>query len=449
MEKRISASNIMRVVSILGIICLLALQYVWWGNAYRAVEMEFLKNTQECLKKATDKAIIDQLDTKKKGIKFSNVKAMPKLGKKAKIYPQHTASTSMEMEFVVEEVLNLTNRPITVQLIDKQFCSNLNEDLGFVPKHSIKIVRLTNEIDSLSKIRYNRIAIGSRQDTIYHQIGFKAYTIVLVPSPIELYLKKGAFILVISIVLVLLVGAILILQFLNMERDRKFADFLIDYTRMMTHDLRTPVGSIQMIFKLFQKNQTTDPEIKEKYLAEGVNLTNKILLNLDNILYMAKSEQRELTLNYKEVNISDFMEETLKMYRERDYNPKIVTIETRYEPTPFSCKMDTTLMENVVCNLMDNAIKFTGMEAKITVTCKLENDVVELRFRDNGMGMTEGDQKRIFEIFERGSSNSNKHFPGFGIGLHFVQRVVKAHGGKISVQSEVGQGSEFCIRFFS
>jgi two-component system phosphate regulon sensor histidine kinase PhoR len=98
---------------------------------------------------------------------------------------------------------------------------------------------------------------------------------------------------------------------------------------------------------------------------------------------------------------------------------------------------------------MENAIKFTGVAAMITVTCKLEKDVVEIRFRDNGFGMTEEDQKRIFEIFERGSANNNKQFPGFGIGLHFVQRVVKAHGGKITVNSTVGQGSEFIIRFFS
>jgi two-component system phosphate regulon sensor histidine kinase PhoR len=234
-----------------------------------------------------------------------------------------------------------------------------------------------------------------------------------------------------------------------MQRDRKFADFIIDYTRMITHDLRTPVGNVQMIFKMFQKNQFLEPEMKEKYLVEGVNLTKKILLNLDNILFMAKSEQRELPVHISEVNIREFMEETVKMYRERDYNPKTVTIETHYDPETFNCRMDAGLMDNVVCNLMDNAIKFTGMEAKISVSCKCENDVVEFRFSDNGMGMTEEDQKRIFEIFERGSANKNKHFPGFGIGLHFVQRVVKAHGGKITVKSEVDKGTEFIIRFFS
>jgi two-component system phosphate regulon sensor histidine kinase PhoR len=200
---------------------------------------------------------------------------------------------------------------------------------------------------------------------------------------------------------------------------------------------------------MFQKNQFSDETVKEKYLAEGMALSKKVLLNLDNILYMAKSEQREFQINRTEVAMKDFVENTLKPYRERDYHPKTVAIETLFEPESFNCMLDANLMENVFCNLMENAIKFTGVAAMITVTCKLEKDVVEIRFRDNGFGMTEEDQKRIFEIFERGSANNNKQFPGFGIGLHFVQRVVKAHGGKITVNSTVGQGSEFIIRFFS
>jgi signal transduction histidine kinase len=218
---------------------------------------------------------------------------------------------------------------------------------------------------------------------------------------------------------------------------------------MMTHDLRTPVTGLQMIFKMFQKNQFSDPGMKEKYIMEGINQTNKILLNLDNILYMAKSEQREFCINREDIDIKDFMEKTLKSYRDRDYNPKTVKIETIYEPESFHCMMDANLMENVVSNIMENAIKFTGEKAIISVTCSMEKDVVELRFRDNGKGMSESDQKRIFEIFERGSANNDKQFPGFGIGLHFVQRVVNAHGGKITVNSEVSQGTEFIIRFFS
>jgi len=461
MKKRVSASHIMRVVSILGIICLLALQWVWWRNAYRAVEMDFMSTAQECLKTSTDKAMMAQMNDPSNEIKFVqlghgekvddliNLSKSGKLDKSTRVFPKHNAKSTSELEYSLEESLLIMNHPITEKVIDKQFCLVLKSKLGFIPKHTIKIHRLLNLIDTKNKPKYNRITVGNNHDTIYHQIGFMAYTIVVMPSPIGYYIKKGAFIFAISIALVLLVGAILILQFISMQRDRKFADFIIDYTRMITHDLRTPVSGVQMIFKMFQKDPKLEPEMKEKYLLEGENLSKKILLNLDNILYMAKSEQMELPVYLKDVDVRTFVEKIVDGYRVRNYQPKVVRIETHYEPENFKCSMDVGLMENAFCNLLENAIKFTGLDANIEVNCMLTNKVVEFRFRDNGMGMSAEDQKRIFNLFERGSANKNQQFPGFGIGLHFVERAVKAHGGKVTVQSEVGKGTEFTIRFIS
>ena len=449
MKKRISASNIMRVVSILGIICLLALQWVWWRNAYRAVEMDFMKNSQECLTQAFDKALTFAMEDKSKKFKVIRDNRSSGNPKKIKIVSNHSVQNTSEISYLIEEMLFNEKKPITKKLIDIKYNECLKEEYGTIPKYDLQIYRLSDVIDSVNKPKYNRIAIGNGHDTIYHQFGFMAFTTVIIPSPVGYYIKKGAFIFSISIILVLLIGSILILQFINMQRDRKFADFIIDYTRMMTHDLRTPVTGIHMIFKMFQKNQFSDETLKEKYIAEGMALSNKVLLNLDNILYMAKSEQRELPVHLFETDFKVFMEKIVRSYRQRDYNPKIVTINTIYEPSEFKCRMDLGLMENVMCNLIENAIKFTPQEALISIQCFREGNQVVIKIKDNGQGMSVEDQKRIFGLFERGTANKNNAFPGFGIGLHFVERVVKAHGGKVTVQSELGKGTEFTIRYTS
>jgi signal transduction histidine kinase len=106
-------------------------------------------------------------------------------------------------------------------------------------------------------------------------------------------------------------------------------------------------------------------------------------------------------------------------------------------------------MGNAVSNLLENAIKYTDVDARILIDCRKRDNVVELRVRDNGMGIKETDLKKIFNLFERGSDGRNKMFEGFGIGLHFVEQVVKAHHGTVSIQSKPDEGTEVTIRYIS
>jgi len=437
----------MRVVSILGIICLLALQYVWWRNAYRAVEQDFMYRSMDCLKKATDKAVVLYMDSTNNKMKIANSAEGEKIIRKYKPISRHSASNTSEISYILEEALFLNGYPISEQRIDRYFGYFLNEKFGFVPKHEIKVCRLSNVIDEKDHSKFNRIAYGNGHDTIYHQFGFMTYTVVVLPSPMKLYLRKGAFILIVSIILVLLIGTILVFQYISLNRERKFAEFIIEYTRMMTHDLRIPVSGVQMIFQMFQKNKFSKPEMKENYILEGVNLSKKILLNLDNMLYMSKSEKMDLPIYLLEMDIRPFMEKIIDGYRIRNYYPKVLRIESHYEPADFKCRFDTKLMENVLCNLLENAIKYTHIDTHIELWFIRVGNEITIKIKDNGMGMSVKDQKRIFELFERGSSSKNKQYPGFGIGLHFVERAIKAHGGKLTVKSELGEGAEFTIKY--
>lgn len=451
----------MWAVSIFGIVALLTLQFVWWRNAYQAVERDFMSTVQKCFIQSTDKIITTRLDGNTDEMSFTklgpgikvdallDLSKMGKLGKGVKVFPKHKTKTSAEFQYSLEEALNMMNRPVTEALLDSGFRVAIKEKLGFVPKFDIMIHRQKYEIDSLQKLNCNRFTLGSSYDTIYHQIGYKAYSTMVIPSPIGYYIKKGAFILIVSVILVLMVCSIMIIQFIGMQRERKFANFIIDYTRLITHDLRTPVTGTKMIFEVLENTKPTQKKLRSAYHKEGINLTKKILLNLDNILYMAKSEQMELPVFWMEVDMRTYVDKIANSYRERNYSPKILTLETRYEPANFCCRMDTKLMENTLCNLLDNAIKYTDVDTRIVIACSKVDDMVEIKVIDNGMGMSPADQKRIFELFERGAANMNQMYAGFGIGLHFVDRVVKAHGGKVSVQSQLGKGTEFTIRYTS
>lgn len=451
MKKRNIASKWTRIVSILGIISLLILQWFWWKNVNKALEVDFINKAQEALIKASDKAIMYQMDSTSTGIRVVNELAGEHTGYDYdydKAFKKTINSVS-DMSFTIEEFLNISNKPLTEKLLSDKYSKVLEEKFGYIPEYNLKIFRKKEPISVKEESQVNRVLFGEKQDTILHQFGYSAYTMVVFQTPNYYFVKKGSLFLAISIVMVLLIGAILIFQYINAKREYKFAEFIIDYTRMITHELRTPVTGTQMVFKMLQKIKPSDTQLREKYEKDGIDLTKKVLLNLDNILYMAKSEQRELSVNWMEVNIQTFIEGIVDSYRERDFSPKTLRIETLYSPTDFKCRMDVKLMENAICNLLDNAIKYTFEDTRITVDCRRDGDLITIKVKDNGMGISEVDQKRIFGLFEQGSMGKNQMFPGFGIGLHFVERVVKAHGGKITVQSALDKGTEFTIKYTS
>jgi len=106
---------------------------------------------------------------------------------------------------------------------------------------------------------------------------------------------------------------------------------------------------------------------------------------------------------------------------------------------------DPFLMENVLNNLIDNAMKYSEEEVKIEVFAGLSNSRLEFRLIDNGFGIAENELKHIFDNFERGNKVQGKGIDGFGIGLNYVNKVVHAHKGTIEVTSQEGVGTEFRI----
>jgi signal transduction histidine kinase len=110
--------------------------------------------------------------------------------------------------------------------------------------------------------------------------------------------------------------------------------------------------------------------------------------------------------------------------------------------------MDAQLMERVVNNLMDNAIKYTGEDTQIDLTCTLDGEYASFCVRDNGMGIGKEDQKRIYDLYERGNIAYKNHYEGYGIGLNFVHRAIKAHGGNLMMESELNVGTAFTINLF-
>ncbi|MFN2144749.1 MAG: sensor histidine kinase, partial [Anaerolineales bacterium] len=239
-----------------------------------------------------------------------------------------------------------------------------------------------------------------------------------------------------------------LLVFRDLTKEHQLAEFREDLTRMLVHDLRSPVVSIQggldMIEVLIEDGDKNE-------LMEMVNISRKgsvqVLGMINELLHLNRLESGKMILQVDPVDVrSVFEEETIFL------RPSIqhagITIEEDFERGLPYIEADTDLLKRVIHNLIDNAIKFTPDEGKVTLWAKSDpedEEMILMGVHDNGPGIP---AELLPDIFSKHFTIEGKSARrrGTGLGLHFSKLAVNAHGGEIWAETEVGKGTNFIIR---
>ena len=155
--------------------------------------------------------------------------------------------------------------------------------------------------------------------------------------------------------------------------------------------------------------------------------------------------RKKFTLKYTEIDINRLIADEVQRAQVRlsDANGSSTEAYTAEKVTVYG---DADHLSNMISNLIDNAIKYSPKNPTIKVTTAVEGKYVRICIADNGIGISKEDRRHIFENFYRVSTGDRHDVKGFGIGLNYVLQVVKAHKGKVGIESEVGKGSTFIIR---
>lgn len=225
------------------------------------------------------------------------------------------------------------------------------------------------------------------------------------------------------------------------QLDRLKSDFL----SVASHELKTPLTSIKAAASVFLKKRS-GCELSE----EERELFNIILANTDrqsrivnDLLDLAKIEAGVIKMDKEKVNLVDLVRETVSSFRfqveEKAIRQNILTAED-----PIVISADTERIRRVLTNLIDNAIYFTPLKGEVTVRIdKIGDFEVKVSIADTGIGIEQKDIKRIFSKFYKVQNPQARKKGGTGLGLVIAKEIVEAHGGRIGVESEVGQGSLF------
>jgi signal transduction histidine kinase len=238
-------------------------------------------------------------------------------------------------------------------------------------------------------------------------------------------------------------GAVTVLQDITglKELDRMKSDFVA----MVSHELRSPVASIQQQLSVILEGLSGDLTQRQmKMLARAKERARGLLDLINDLLDLSKIEAG-MVVQYKEpLRLEDLLKGVYKsMLPEAEAKGLKLKVRTK-RPIP-AVNGDGNNLEGVFTNLVNNAIKYTPEGGEITIRVKGEGKNVRVEVSDTGIGISKEDLPRIFDRFYRVKSEKTRQIVGTGLGLSIVKHIVEAHLGTISVESEEGGGSTFTV----
>ncbi len=214
-----------------------------------------------------------------------------------------------------------------------------------------------------------------------------------------------------------------------------------DFIANVSHEIKTPLAIIQNYAVLIQDEKLTDAE-RSDYAQSLVEASKRLSNLVSNILKLSKLENRTITTPKKLIRLDNLLGENI-LHFESALDSKNIELECDIDD--ISVYAETAVLEILINNLVSNAVKFSHDGGKIKVSLKRDGNRAVLSVEDNGIGMTEETGRHIFDKFYQADSSHSKE--GNGLGMALVKRVIDVIGGEITVESELGVGTKFTVRF--
>jgi signal transduction histidine kinase len=208
----------------------------------------------------------------------------------------------------------------------------------------------------------------------------------------------------------------------------------------VAHDLRTPLTRLRGSAEIALQ-QPSDPAAAREALADCVEESERVLSIVTTLMDIAEAEAGTLRLQRKPVDLCQLLHQVIDIY-EFVAEEKKIRIIPQFAPV-CEASVDATRIRQAFANLLDNALKYTPEGGTVTILTVCDGIDAFVHFRDTGPGIPDNERDKIWERLYRGDKSRSQR--GLGLGLSVVKAVVEAHGGKASVQSKPGEGSEFTI----
>ena len=229
-------------------------------------------------------------------------------------------------------------------------------------------------------------------------------------------------------------------------QQRQISQIKTDFINNMTHELKTPIATINLALDALKNPKVKDNvDFRERYLGMIREENKRMHAQVENVLRISKLDKNELNLAKERIKLHDVVEDAISHVQ------LIVEDRGGYINTHFGAFKSAVLandshLTNVVVNILDNAIKYSEDSPKVDVFTENVKDMIILKIRDQGTGMTKATSKKIFEKFYRVPTGDVHNVKGHGLGLAYVKQILDNHDAEIFVESELNKGTTFIIK---
>lgn len=268
---------------------------------------------------------------------------------------------------------------------------------------------------------------------------------LFVKEPHNYIVKQMTWMILASVIFTVIIISAFVVTIRTMLKQKNISEIKSDFINNMTHELKTPLATISLAVDALNNEKVIHDVDKIRYYSGMIKEENRRMnKQVETILQAAKLEKQDINLNLQMLNahaaITKVANNLVLQIQERSGELRL-----NLHAVNANVMVDEMHFSNIIFNLLDNAIKYSREKPLIEISTEVVNDMLAIKVKDNGIGMSKDTAKRVFEKFYRAHTGNIHNVKGFGLGLSYVKTMVEAQNGSIRVDSIMGKGSTFTL----
>jgi signal transduction histidine kinase len=255
-------------------------------------------------------------------------------------------------------------------------------------------------------------------------------------------LERMRMVLLLSLLSILTIIILFVIAIKALIKQKKVTDVKTDFINNITHELKTPLTTLGISTKILERKDIRDNEAQFNTILHTISRQNNRLQSLIDQVMANSLGENEIELQKEKIEIESFLHSIIADFRIA--YPKVI-IETHFCSPKTNLVLDKFHLTTAILNVLENAVKYGS--STITIKTEILKNQFNISIKDDGIGISKNKQSLLFDKFYRVEQGNLHNAKGLGLGLYYVNQIIKAHQGSIAVMSNLGKGSVFTIMF--